>query len=641
MILFKHVASYLFTTAATLSLSLATGTPTPGIEDLSQSHADALIAWLRSKRGGYFNPKLEMRRVDPSDPSSHFGTFAKETILEDSLLFRIPQDIVMHSLDTDDDGPYAMDCGLVRNLIQHLKLKDKSDYAPYIQYLLDTQPPGQLPSAWSKAGKELLMNVLGHEDFSYEEAYENYKEDGDLSLENTLPPIDPIGWIEHEWYGDCEGSNDPLEEYAALLVVQRSWDDILVPFYDMLSHRNGHWLNTKSNGVHGTQPIIVQANRRIEAGEEIYGSYNMCEDCSSRVNTYGTGEILRDYGFVEQFPQSWIFHDLEIGFRVDIEEDPDAEDGSQYILTEWIEREPSQRDIDALEAKLKYVNEQLETMDRDAHSDVPQNEWDVIQEYLNSMKIGLVAALEWEDADSCIETGTCEFSLDRYKNLDETYHTTIESGYMDASCDLSAHFEIFENGTMVPLESFKSQYQQINFLWNPNDRGTCMDLDDTVQICDHYRPHYHEYAVHHAARFMPKDSVKRALFVGGGDSMLLHEILKYPSLELVVGLELDQKVTRGCFKHFGTQPHFHDNRVEWWFGDASKSLLMLPKEYFGSFDLVLVDLSETVMSFQVTDEIDVVEALTLLVKPDGVFVKNEVYFEKFREMFPYSVLIHW
>jgi spermidine synthase len=109
----------------------------------------------------------------------------------------------------------------------------------------------------------------------------------------------------------------------------------------------------------------------------------------------------------------------------------------------------------------------------------------------------------------------------------------------------------------------------------------------------------------------------------------------------VVGLELDQKVTRGCFKHFGTQPHFHDSRVEWWFGDASKSLLMLPKEYFGSFDLVLVDLSETVMSFQVTDEIDVVEALSLLVKPDGVFVKNEVYFDKFRNMFPYSVLINW
>jgi spermidine synthase len=140
---------------------------------------------------------------------------------------------------------------------------------------------------------------------------------------------------------------------------------------------------------------------------------------------------------------------------------------------------------------------------------------------------------------------------------------------------------------------------------------------------------------------LPKDSIKRVLFVGGGDSMLLHETLKYPSLELVVGLELDQKVVRGCFKHFGTQPHFDDNRVEWWFGDAAKSLLMLPKDYFASFDLVLVDLSETVMSFKVTEELDVLEALSLLVKPDGIFVKNEVYFEKFKEMFPYTAQVNW
>lgn len=168
-----------------------------------------------------------------------------------------------------------------------------------------------------------------------------------------------------------------------------------------------------------------------------------------------------------------------------------------------------------------------------------------------------------------------------------------------------------------------------------------MDLDNIVQICDAYRPHYHEMAVHNTARFLPPDSIKRVLFVGGGDSMLLHEILMYESLEFVVGLELDQKVTRGSFRHFGTQPHFHNDKVQWWFGDASKSLLMLPKEWFGTFDLVLVDLSETVMSFKVTGELDVLEALTLLVKPDGIFVKNEVYFSKFQNMFKHSAQINW
>ena len=106
--------------------------------------------------------------------------------------------------------------------------------------------------------------------------------------------------------------------------------------------------------------------------------------------------------------------------------------------------------------------------------------------------------------------------------------------------------------------------------------------------------------------------------------MFLHEILKYPDLELAVGLELDQKVTRGAFQYFGVQPHFDNEKVQWWFGDASKSLLMLPQEYFGSFDMVLVDLSDTVLSLSVTTEMDIVGALSLLLKPDGIFSMNEL-----------------
>ena len=110
--------------------------------------------------------------------------------------------------------------------------------------------------------------------------------------------------------------------------------------------------------------------------------------------------------------------------------------------------------------------------------------------------------------------------------------------------------------------------------------------------------------------------------------MLLHDALKYPDLELVVGLELDQWqwVVRKSFEYFHTQPqpHFDDPRVEWWFGDATKSLLLLPKEYWNSFDLVLVDLSETVMSLSVTDDLDVFDALALLLRPTGVLVKNEL-----------------
>jgi hypothetical protein len=612
--------------------------------DADVQHSASIVAWLKTKKG-YFNPKLEMRRVDPSDPTSFFGMFAKEDISEESLLVRIPNEIVLHSND-DDAEPSPMDCGLVQNLIDQIRLKDDSDYAPYVNYLLETQPPGQLPSAWSKAGQELFMQVLGHDNFSLDEALVTLSKTGDLGLKNVLPPTDPIGWVEHEWYGDCNGSDDPMEKYAALLVIQRAWDDILIPIYDMMSHRNGDWLNTKSDesGVRSGKPIIVQAKRDIRSGEQIYTTYNLCEDCGNRITSYGTSSIFRDYGFVEQLPQTWIFDEIDLGFRID-EGDIDANGKQLYVVTEWIDEEPDEDDMNDLQTILDFTVKQKKILDdRSAFPDVPDNEWDMVLQYMSALELGINTAFAWYDqivSNPCIEDGTCIVSLDRYSNLDVTHNSVLSESYMDETCDVDKQFEAFDDGTFADLETIQSQYQEINFFWNPKDRGTCMDLDNTVQICDAYRPHYHEYAVHQTTRFLPKDSIKRVLFVGGGDSMLLHETLKYPSLELVVGLELDQKVVRSCFKHFGTQPHFHDNRVEWWFGDASKSLLMLPKDYFASFDLVLVDLSETVMSFKVTDKMDVLEALTLLVKPEGIFVKNEVYFDTFKKLFPYSALVHW
>ncbi|KAL7537733.1 hypothetical protein ACHAWF_005879 [Thalassiosira exigua] len=147
-------------------------------------------------------------------------------------------------------------------------------------------------------------------------------------------------------------------------------------------------------------------------------------------------------------------------------------------------------------------------------------------------------------------------------------------------------------------------------------------MDGTLHTCASTRPHYHEVFVHYAARFVKE--VKRVVFIGGGDSKVLHEALKYPSLELVVGLELDQEVPRSSFYHFGAQPHFDNQKVEWYFGDAAKSLSALPKSYYGSFDLVIVDiLTEVAAQLQVNEDLTLLEAAMLLMKPDGIMVKNE------------------
>lgn len=184
----------------------------------------------------------------------------------------------------------------------------------------------------------------------------------------------------------------------------------------------------------------------------------------------------------------------------------------------------------------------------------------------------------------------------------------------------------------------KSYYQDVAWSENANKPDVCMSLDDILQICHSYRPHYHEPYVHFPAAYLKE--MKRIIFIGGGDAMLLHESLKYPNLEVVIGLELDQKVVRESLKHFHTQPHFEDPRVQWWFGDASKSLNLLPREWFGTFDLVMVDLSETAMSISVTDDLDIFGALSLLMKPEGIFVKNELYYGQMSKLFDHSIFVY-
>ena len=184
----------------------------------------------------------------------------------------------------------------------------------------------------------------------------------------------------------------------------------------------------------------------------------------------------------------------------------------------------------------------------------------------------------------------------------------------------------------------RSFYQEVAWSENAAKPDICMSLDDILQICHSYRPHYHEPYVHFPAAYL-KD-MKRIIFIGGGDAMLLHEALKYPNVEMVIGLELDQKVVRESLKHFHTQPHFDDPRVQWWFGDASKSLALLPREWFGTFDLVMVDLSETAMSISVTDDLDIFGALALLMKPEGIFVKNELYYGQMSKLFDHSIFVY-
>ena len=238
------------------------------------------------------------------------------------------------------------------------------------------------------------------------------------------------------------------------------------------------------------------------------------------------------------------------------------------------------------------------------------------------MSIYELDAMEDEDDDvGCDENGNgnCPAPWIRYEDLNKEIESSDEYYFWTYQCETL----VFGIEHFVDVGRSVSHYQSMDYERDPKNNEMCFHIDGVFQQCTSYRPQYHEMAVHLPARYLP-EGLKRVLWIGGGDAMLLHEVLKYPELELAVGLELDQKVTRGAFKYFGVQPHWDNEKVQWWYGDASKSLLMLPEDYFGSFDMVLVDLSDTVLSLSVTKEMDIIGALSLLLKPEGIFAMNEL-----------------
>ena len=551
-----------------------------------------VIDWVRSE-GGYVNDKIEVRRVDPFDPTSSYGMFAKETIqLNEQIMAIESSSTIKYESSAFDDEENFFEAlgGLTKILLKELNLGAKSKYAVYINYLLG-QDYGQR-ATWSEAGKNLLREIFdeGHSD-------------GSLLTDR----------MEDCFRGKGIQKDDPFDIQSLAIVGERGFNSLLIPLYDTAKHSNDkEAINTEKTLI-DLEVVRVWATKEIRAGQEIFTTYNHCTDCDPIVpEDWGTPEMLLYYGYVEPYPRQ---------FRLGIDEDilfsvRETNQTDELEVT-WVTKgfvSPDAQDLGWMRHYLKKLQDLLYGGNLYANRNkMTKKEWDVIFEYLQALLLAVNSAIErtLQDTKTAAQV--------RYTDLDKPIGASDDDYFFIYQCETLTHgIKHF-----TPIGRSESHYQSLDYCMEPNTKEVCFHIDDVFQMCSSYRPHYHEMGVQLPARYLV-ESPKRILWIGGGDAMFLHEILKYPDLELAVGLELDQKVTRGAFQYFGVQPHFDNEKVQWWFGDASKSLLMLPQEYFGSFDLVLVDLSDTVLSLSVTTEMDIVGALSLLLKPDGIFSMNEL-----------------
>ena len=115
--------------------------------------------------------------------------------------------------------------------------------------------------------------------------------------------------------------------------------------------------------------------------------------------------------------------------------------------------------------------------------------------------------------------------------------------------------------------------------------GKVLTLDNVIQTTEADEFIYHEMLGH--VPMIAHGQPKKILIVGGGDGGTLREVLKHPSVEEVILVELDPKVIELCQKHLPSVSAgaFGDPRLDLIIGDGCQHVMSTERIY----DVVLVD----------------------------------------------------
>lgn len=94
--------------------------------------------------------------------------------------------------------------------------------------------------------------------------------------------------------------------------------------------------------------------------------------------------------------------------------------------------------------------------------------------------------------------------------------------------------------------STRSPFQRIDVFHTPR-LGLTLALDGIIQLAQSDEQIYHELLVHPACLLL--SSLRSALILGGGDGCAARELLRYPELESLELVEMDQAVLDVCRTH--------------------------------------------------------------------------------------------
>jgi len=133
-------------------------------------------------------------------------------------------------------------------------------------------------------------------------------------------------------------------------------------------------------------------------------------------------------------------------------------------------------------------------------------------------------------------------------------------------------------------------FQTIDF-YHSDTFGVFFTLDGLMMVNEKDEFIYHDMIAHVPMAVNP--DIKKVLIIGGGDGGTAREISRYPSIDLIDMVEIDQRVVELC-QHYlplTASKLSHDSRIKLHFKDG---LEFVKNAKEGSYDLILVDSTDPI-----------------------------------------------
>ena len=133
------------------------------------------------------------------------------------------------------------------------------------------------------------------------------------------------------------------------------------------------------------------------------------------------------------------------------------------------------------------------------------------------------------------------------------------------------------------LYSCNSDFQRID-IFDSKEFGRFLTLDGYMMLTEKDEFIYHEMITHIPVAVHPNP--KNILVIGAGDGGVIRELTRYPSIESIDLVEIDELVVEVCKKYLPTTScSFDDPRINFYFEDGVKFIRRCENKY----DIIIVD----------------------------------------------------